>query len=389
METPRPVIRSSKSGFTLIASAICSFAVIGSTGLAVDLGRMYIAKNEVQAFADAAAIAAAQQLDGTTNGLTRARTAAQGVTNRWNLGTQLVTNPTVEFSLPNGAGGLNFTWAAAPSPATSYSVVRVHATVPVQLFFLSALAGRNQSFVGAQAIGAQTPVTSFKQGLFPFSPFGHMFEIGTGVPCGPNPQPGCRDQISGLVIGNEYTLRWASNPNPNGGGGGNMCAGDRTSPVVAQQMIDIANSAGSSERGFIENTAASVSRETVINDYQSVTRSVGDLVTMTGGAMQTIYDALQERIFQDTNQSATNAQQYFSGPHNNRRVVACIINDGQVVNGSQFRAVEIGSFLLLPGSTYGSGGNQGWCAVYLGPFCQGCKSNAAGSSGAYVVRLLS
>jgi Flp pilus assembly protein TadG len=381
--------RSSKSGFTLIASAICSFAVIGSTGLAVDLGRMYIAKNEVQAFADAAAIAAAQQLDGTTVGITRAQVAAQSVTNRWNLGTQLVTNVNVEFSQPDPAGGMNFTWATAPNPATLYSVARVRANVPVTLFFMSALAGRNQSYVGAQAIGAQTPVTSFKQGLFPFSPFGHMFEIGTGVPCGANPQPGCRDQLSGLVVGNEYTLRWPSNPNPSSGGGGNMCAGDRTDPVVSQRMIDMANSAGGSERGFIENTAASVSRQTVINDYQSVTRSVGDLVTMTGGAMQTIYDALQERILQDTNQNATTSAAYFSGPHNNRRVVACIINDGQVVNGNQFRAVEIGAFLLLPGSTYGSGGNQGWCAVYLGPFCQGCKGNAAGSSGAYVVKLLS
>jgi hypothetical protein len=313
------------------------------------------------------------------------------VQNRWNLGTQLVSDAAVEFSRPDPAGGVNFTWAASPNPATLYSVVRVRATVPVTLFFISALAGRNASNVGARAIGAQAPVSTFKQGLFPFSPFGHLFEIGTGTPCVGSVSNGCRDQISGLVVGNTYTLRWPSNPNPGTGGGGssNMCAGDRTNPQVADQMITMANSAGSSERGFIENTAASVSRETVVNDYQSVTRSVGDLVTMTGGAMQTIYDALQERIIQDTNQSATNAEAYFAGPHNNRRVVACLINDGNVVNTNQFRAVEIGAFLLLPGSTYGSGGNQAWCGVYLGPFCQGCKGSGAGSSGAYVVRLLS
>jgi hypothetical protein len=196
--------------------------------------------------------------------------------------------------------------------------------------------------------------------------------------------------VTGLIIGNEYTLRWPSNPNPgNGSGNGsNMCAGDRPNPPVANQMITIANSAGASERGFIENTAASVSRETVVNDYQSVTRSVGDLVTMTGGAMQTISDALLERILQDTNQTSTTAASYYGSTHNGRRVIACIINDGQVVNGNQFRAVEIGSFLLLPPGNYGNGGNQSWCAVYLGPYCQGCKGSAAGSSGAYVVRLL-
>jgi Flp pilus assembly protein TadG len=382
-ETTRPTTRSNKSGFTLIASAVCSFAVIGSTGLAVDLGRMYIAKNEVQAFVDAAAIAATQQLDGTTAGTNRAQTAAQNVTNRWNLGTQLVTNVVVDFSRPDPTGGSSFTWAAAPSPATLYSVARVRASVPVTLFFISALARRNQSNVGAVAIGAQTPVTTFKQGLFPFSPFGHLFEIGTGAACVGAPTIGCRNQTSGLLVGNEYTLRWPSNPTL---GNGNMCSGDRAS---GQTIIDIANSAGASERGFIENTAASISRQTVVNDYQSVTRSVGDFVTMTGGAMQTITDALQERIFQDTNQNATTAAAYFAGPHNNRRVVACLINDGNVVNTNQFRAIEIGAFLLLPGSTYGSGGNQGWCALYLGPYCQGCLGSAAGSSGAYVVRLLS
>jgi hypothetical protein len=389
-DTARSRVRSSKSGFTLIAAAVCSFVVIGSTGLAVDLGRMYIAKNELQGFVDAAAISAVQQLDGTTNGITRARSAALAVRNRWNLGTQLVTNATVEFSLLPGAG-VGFTWVASPNPATLYTVARVRASAPVSLFFISALAGRNESNVGATAIGAQTPVTTFRQGLFPFSPFGHLFEIGTGVPCMGAPTPGCRDQETGLVVGNTYTLRWPSNPNPGSGGSGssNMCSGDKTTPQVANQMITIANSAGSSERGFIENTAASVSRETVVNDFQSVTRSVGDLVTMTGGAMQTIYDALQERISQDTNQTAMTAEAYFAVAHNNRRVVACLINDGSVVNGNQFRAIEIGSFLLLPGSTYGSGGNQSWCAVYLGAFCQGCEGRAAGSSGAYVVRLLS
>ncbi|HET8550572.1 MAG TPA: pilus assembly protein TadG-related protein [Bryobacteraceae bacterium] len=381
---------SRRSGFTLIAAAVCSFVVIGATGLAVDIGRMYIARNELQAFVDAAAIAATQQLDGTTSGLNRAQTAAQNTPNKWNLNTQQVTNVLVDFSQPDPGGGLNFAWAAAPNPATLYSVVRVRANAPVPLFFISGLAGRNASFVAAQAIGAQTPVTTFRQGLFPFSPFGHLFEIGTpgAPPCGSPMTQGCRDQVSGLIVGNEYTLRWPSNPslgNGNNGSGSNMCSGDRAS---GQTIIDIANSAGASERGFIENTAASVSRETVVNDYQSITRSVGDLVTMTGGAMQTIYDALQERILQDTNQAATNASAYFGAPHNNRRVVACLINDGTVVNGNQFRSIEVGAFLLLPGATYGSGGNQAWCAVYLGPYCQGCLGSAAGSSGAYVVRLL-
>ena len=45
-------------------------------GLCTDLSRMYIAKNELQAFSDAAALAATRHLDGTDTGLTYARNAA-------------------------------------------------------------------------------------------------------------------------------------------------------------------------------------------------------------------------------------------------------------------------------------------------------------------------
>lgn len=380
--------RSQKAGFSLIAAAFSSFAVIGATGLAVDIGRMFIAKNEVQAFTDAAAIAAVQELDGTQNGIARATAAARAVTNRWNLSTQLVTDVTVEFSRPDPAGGLNFTWVTSPLPATGYTTARVRARVPVPLYFIAALAGRERSEVGASSVGAQWPVTSFKQGLFPFSPFGHLFELGTAPPpCGLNLTQNCRDPITGLIVGQQYTLRWPSNPSLGNGMGNNsnMCPGDR---ISGQPILTIANSAGSENRGFIEETAASVARQTVINDYQSIERGIGDLVDMEGGAMQTIYDALQARILQDLNTTATNSQAYYAGPHNGRRIVGCLINDGVVQNGDEFRAIQIGAFLLLPGSSYGTGGNQSWCGEYLGAFCQGCKGRAAGISGGFVVRLL-
>src|SRR6478735_6104100 len=52
----RPTIRkirmthkpSSQKGFTLIASAACAMMVFGMAGLAIDVGRMYITKNEAQ-----------------------------------------------------------------------------------------------------------------------------------------------------------------------------------------------------------------------------------------------------------------------------------------------------------------------------------------------------
>src|SRR5437867_1199364 len=47
---------TNKKGFTLLACAVCAVALLGTAGLAVDVGRMYITKNEAQSYADAAAV---------------------------------------------------------------------------------------------------------------------------------------------------------------------------------------------------------------------------------------------------------------------------------------------------------------------------------------------
>jgi len=52
-----------------IAVALMLLALIGIAGLTVDLARMYIARNELQAYADAASLAAVEQLDGTDLGV--------------------------------------------------------------------------------------------------------------------------------------------------------------------------------------------------------------------------------------------------------------------------------------------------------------------------------
>ena len=57
--------------------ASCMFLLLAVIGLAFDLGRVYIARNEAQIFVDAASLAAAQQMDGTAAGLNRARAARE------------------------------------------------------------------------------------------------------------------------------------------------------------------------------------------------------------------------------------------------------------------------------------------------------------------------
>src|SRR5713226_4012390 len=100
---PRPPSASDR-GFVLIATSISMLLMLAVMGLAFDLGRIYIARNEAQVFTDAAAMAAASKLDGTAAGLARAREAVARIPMRWNLGTQEFTGVVVEFS----QGGANW-----------------------------------------------------------------------------------------------------------------------------------------------------------------------------------------------------------------------------------------------------------------------------------------
>src|SRR5438094_10613160 len=94
-----------RKGFTLIATGLCIASLLGMLGLALDLGRVYIAKNETQSFTDTAAMAAALKLDGLT--FTAAQAAVlNNTSNQWNLPTATFqastggTTITTEFAKP-------------------------------------------------------------------------------------------------------------------------------------------------------------------------------------------------------------------------------------------------------------------------------------------------
>jgi hypothetical protein len=347
-----------EKGYVLISAGLGAAALIALLGLSVDIGHMYIVKNEAQAYVDAAAVDAGLQLDGTITGINRAVSVVNGSPNRWDFGTKSFTQTNVSF-----AQTLAGPWIENPNPATGYTMVKVQTSANVGLYFLPGAVNRNSTSIVALAVAGQVPKTKFKEGLFPFSPFAHNT-------VGPN---------FGLQRGQQYTLRWAANPRLTGGNP-NVCMGDRL-----QTMVNLAQAQGGEERGFIEQTSASVIRATVTDDYQSVTRTIGDLVDMTGGTKQTILDALNERINQDTDVTSSNYQAYHG---NGRRVVAVPINDGGTPPGSNNRIVAIAGFFLLRTGEYGNGGGQAWCAEYIGPWVQGSRHGGAGTDRAYVVRLV-
>lgn len=352
--------RRPRSGFVLIAAAVSTVVAIGCLGLAVDLGRMYIARSEAQAYADAAATDAALQLDGEATGILNALAVVARNQNRWELDTATFTGTTVRFAT-SAAGP----WLANPSPANNYAFVRIQAHATPTLYFMPVLTAMRVGTVNATAIAGQVPKTKFKEALFPFSPFAHN-TIGPDF---------------GLIPGQDYTLRWASSPKLNSP---NVCGGDNQAATIA-----LANAQGGSERGFIEDSAASAIRATIEDDYQTVFRSIGDIVSMTGGTKQTELSSLNNRIHQDTDSASNSFAQYLAtGTGNGRRIIAVPINDGGTPAGTNLRIVQIAAFFLHATGVYGNGGGQPWCAEYIGAWVQGADHKGAGTSGAYVVRLV-
>jgi hypothetical protein len=145
--------RKRQHGFVLIAMSVSMLLLLAVIGLAFDLGRIYIARNEAQVFTDAAAMAAAAKLDGTAAGITRAREAVGRLPGRWNLGTSEFKGIVVEFS----SDGMK--WESDPKGPSGMKIARV--TAPdnnLDITFLRAVGGPARFRVAALSAAASHPV---------------------------------------------------------------------------------------------------------------------------------------------------------------------------------------------------------------------------------------
>jgi Flp pilus assembly protein TadG len=342
---------NARKGYVLIATACGMTVVLGAAGLAVDVGRAYVARSEVQAYADAAAIAAVAQLNGTTAGISSARSAAQNIPNKWNFGNQNIPSPTIQFAQPltaNPDQADPATWTTAPASGTNYA-------------FVQAITSQATMHVTGTAQGGQVMVTTYMDGLLPFSPIV------------PNPA----DTVNyGYQTGQLYTLRYPSNGGQNAG---NVCGGDQ-SGTYWQNLP-------SQDHGFWGSNSSSALRGEIVDDTQSVPITIGENVPMVGGNRTTEGDALNTRVMEDSDPySATYAQYEQTGTGNGRRVIGVPVNSGN----PNFTAVAIRAFFLQPAGVYSAvTGSTSICAEYIGTYKQtGTGTQAAGSgTGGYLVRL--
>ena len=357
-----------EKGVVLLTMSVAAVGLFAVMGLAVDIGRMYITKNEAQSFADAGAISAALKLDGSSAGITSvAQLVASNAKNQYNLGTSSFTaaQVTVQYSTAStGAAWVSDT-AAQTTPA-NLMYAKVSVTPPVSLYFLPIVVPGTVTTVPATTVAGQVAQTSFSQGLFPFSPM----------------TINAADPNFGYTAGLTYTLRFGS--------GGVTCSGE-TGNAAAYTAAD--NARGSSNHGYwstLGNSNSIMSLQ-ILNNLQGSSVTLGDALPVAPGNRQAEFadggnpGAVPIRVSQDINTAATTYAAYkASGTGNGRRLVGVPVSDplGTPAN----KVVGFAEFFLT--NTYPLTGSENYCAEYVGPWTQDSITQGAGGPGAYKVRLV-
>jgi uncharacterized membrane protein len=127
-------------GFKRLTSVL-SVAVLGClVGLAADLVRLRVARHELQAFVDEAALAAKLELDGTSRGMVRAEIVAFSRTldtpGRLRSGVRMIGCVAMQFgATPRGP------FSSMPPTSASANSIRLQATARAKLYMLPRLLG--------------------------------------------------------------------------------------------------------------------------------------------------------------------------------------------------------------------------------------------------------
>lgn len=296
--------RDGRRGVITILLAITCVVLIAMAGLATDLARIYVAKNELQNYADAAALAGVIRLDGTMSGIAAATTDARQDINKWNFDTRTVQDKLVEFG-PTIAGP----WEEAPVSATGYRFVRVSAQVDVPVYLTQILPGVGPTrTIRARSVSGLVFQDSMADGIFPFSPDAHDIS----------------DPNFGFLMGKYYTLRYDKATGSLSGVPPSPttyllsqnaktligCPGDmEKAPGFHPGMTT--GSGSSAERGYIDLTdwfpsnpggGSNLIVDGIMGRVSYGQKiEIGQTLVMEPGNKATIESSIEERVAQDTN----------------------------------------------------------------------------------------
>jgi hypothetical protein len=249
-------------------------------------------------------------------------------------------------------------WQVNPKLAAQTRFVRATVRRNLGLVLASTVKPGSDSGISGIAVAEQRRKERFSEGLFPYS-------VEAFHPNKPD---------FGLTPGQIYTLRWAQEPSLEKG---NVCVGDASPErIAASRHTEVRGP------GFIEMVNRGNIRQSILYDYQTEEVSLGGDIRMTGGVRMLEVQAVNERIEQDTDPTATRYETYAANnTGNGRRIVAVPIRD------SRNRVLEIAAFFLPPSSSQVQGVDEPFCAEYVGPYLQGARRRAATGAGYYIAAL--
>ena len=209
--------------------------LIATMGLALDVGKFFIVKSELQNAADACALAAAYELDGTSSQFTRANAAGLNLAaiNKVYFQQGAVAGTTVQFSTTATGGYAN------PAPANA-SFVRCNVSQPnVPTWFIQLVGIGNQT-IPATAVATNVPgqtTCALPVGLCNAPP---STPVGTWL-----------EGVQSAAGGNSGFFRWIDFDPPAGGAnelkallsGANTCSINSTNPSLPIAGYGVVSSA--------------------------------------------------------------------------------------------------------------------------------------------------
>ncbi len=396
-----------RKGGVLVMFAISMVVIIACSGLAVDVGRMYVTRTEAQSFVDSLALAKAAEYIGERD------ENSGDVWKRYNFNTESFTNYEVGYS--SSLGGTYST----EKPESGNVYVRATATVDVPLLLLRVLVPDDFGTVRATAVAGVERLTSAGEGTFPYA-------IRT-PPSGP----------SGFVLDVPYTFRWGNNVSkdledawkyvianiPDAGldaqldataevlRGGNpfigknppnineWCAGDATREFLmgllgtGTSFDTVSGDLFSWNGGFFSGGTNTIVAAMAFG-YQDQLVEEGDTISVATGVRQATVNELKWVVSHDTDPTSVTKATYLADPTGNGfRVieVATVVFDTAYLkpgSGAVATVAAIEAFLLQPSGSYGNP-QSNWCATYYGGILAGSEGPIDQPSGVWVVKLIS
>ena len=213
-------------GAIIVTVALTMLFLLGFMGIALDFGHMFIVKDELQTSMDACALAAAQELDGSSDAITRAQSAGKSAGNLNKVNFQSATWRGQGQIIDADITFKDSVYGTTTAPAAARYVQCQHTQGGVNMWSIQALgafagstdpAYSKTKSVGALAVATRTNAQST-----------------CPIPIGLHPKPGGTAPNYGFAVGEWVTLLAKGISGPGKFGWYPLNSGGSTPDIIAQ-----------------------------------------------------------------------------------------------------------------------------------------------------------